>query len=143
MYKNVLSALIAGALSSFALAQHTTFEAELARLDQDVATGRLSPLEADRERLRGIRAHYPNDLVSAAYFESLVDYGEQLEAKKITKKRYEELVQLRLERFRETQLQRRHQAELDQQYQQQEYERQQRVLRNAALLQSIGNAFRR
>lgn len=139
--KKTICTLLLATLCTAVAAQHP-FDVEIARLNQDVAAGRLTRLEADREMLRGVRAYFPNDLVSASYFESMVEYGELLEAKKITKIRYDQLVKMRMERFEETQRQRAAENQAYQQSQQEEYERQQRVMRNAAILQGIGNAFR-
>lgn len=129
--------------STLATGQQQEFETEFETIRALVAEERMSVPEGNREILRAAKTYFPNDPLLINYWEALVEYGNQMEEKKITPERYKELVKMRAERFDNAVEERRQQYQAQQRAQQEEYERLQRAHRNASILQSIGDALKR
>lgn len=105
-----------------------------------------------KESLAATKTYLPNDKLTQSFFQSLIEYSEQLDRKVITKKKYEELYEARTERYKtaiENKERAERQAELEndrlRQAQADAYNegiRQQRnAMAGAAALQGVGRAF--
>lgn len=137
---------------AFAQANPDLYSKELSQISSQFQDGKIDRTTFFKESLAVAKTYLPNDRLTQSFFQSLIDYSEQLDRKAITKKKYEELYDARIERYKyalENRERAERQAELEndrlRQAQADAYNegiRQQRnAMAGAAALQGIGRAF--
>ena len=104
--KKIMSIVLAcAALFSFsAYSQNTPqefslFNKEEDRIIEQQQANKISRTMALKETLVAAKTYMPNDRITRDYLSSLINYSEQLDKKKITQKEYENLRELRRERY--------------------------------------------
>ncbi len=129
------------------------FRAEEKSILESVESGKLTLTDGLRETLAASKAHFPNDTLTHAYYESALSYGIRLEKKEITHEKAQELLAIRTARYHEALRARdkeNEQKKLAQEQenarlaaiaeaQRQEHARQQAI---GNMLQGVGNSFR-
>ena len=75
------------------------FNKEEDRIIEQQQANKISRTMALKETLVAAKTYMPNDKITRDYLSSLIDYSEQLDKKKITQKEYENLRELRRERY--------------------------------------------
>lgn len=96
--------LLATIFATNAFAQNTPseyalFKQEESRIDEQRRSRTITRTEMLKEKLAAAKTYMPNDRVTQAYLTSLVEYSEQLDTQKISKKEFDALAAARGERF--------------------------------------------
>jgi len=129
------------------------FRAEEASIAKSAEDGKIKTSEAAKEVLLASKVYFPNDILTHAYYESVLSYAERMEKKEITRDRAVELLEIRTKRYHEALQARDKEKEAQRLTQDQENarlaaiadaERQEYARRQAVgnMLQGVGNAFK-
>lgn len=94
--------LVAASFGVFAQSNSDLYDKEADRITEQFNAGKLGRTAAIKEMLWATKTYYPNDRISHAYWQSIIEYSEQLDKKQITKKRYDELYEARLQRYKQS-----------------------------------------
>lgn len=137
---------------SFGQGNQELFQKEVERIAAHVDSKKITRTEGLKEVLAASKSYVPNDRLSQSYFQSIIEYSEQLDKKTISRKKYDELFAARTERYQsalEDKERSERQRELEndriRQAQAEAYNeairQQQSALTGAAMLQGVGKAF--
>lgn len=142
--------------ASFAQSTEDLYDKELGRILEQYQLGKISRTESIKETLAATKTYFPSGRISQAFYESLLDYSIQLDNKKITPKKYNEMYDARLARYesalseqKDARERAQRQSELDNARNRQEQidaynaavAQQQNTAAAANMLQGVGKAF--
>lgn len=158
MKEIIFSILFFAAQSTFAqTSAQDRFSIEEKYISELVVANKLSVTEGAKEIWVASKIYFPNDTLTHAFYESVLDYAQRLDKKQITQKQALDLLNAREARFREAIRMRDEENEKQKQHRQKaiDEENMQRDMlarqildeqrRNQAIgtmLQGVGNAFR-
>lgn len=142
--------------TSFAQSNEDLYDRETDRILKQYEQGKINRTTSFRETLAATKTYRPNDRLTQAFFQSLLEYSEQQDKKLITQKKFEELLTARAERYREASIemvearkQAQRQSDQDNARRRQDQidaynaamAEQQNTAATAQMLQGIGRAF--